>query len=116
MQKLHSTTTSAMQRELDNLRSERDNALVALRDLEMGNDELERNERYVETPLRADSRRVAASSLLDLESKYNRAIEEKVILEQEVVQRQELEEECQRLKDEVRGTYRAVPRSLFHRC
>lgn len=33
------------QREMDNLRSERDKTLVALRDLEMGNDELERNER-----------------------------------------------------------------------
>lgn len=32
---------------MDNLRSERDKTLVALRDLEMGNDELERNERYV---------------------------------------------------------------------
>jgi hypothetical protein len=32
---------------MDNLRSERDRTLVALRDLEMGNDELERNERYV---------------------------------------------------------------------
>lgn len=47
--------------------------------------------------------RVAASSLLDLESKYNRAIEEKTLLEQEVIQRQGLEEECQRLKDDVRG-------------
>lgn len=36
-----------MQREMDNLRSERDRTLVALRDLEMGNDELERNERFV---------------------------------------------------------------------
>jgi len=33
------------QREMDNLRSERDKTLIALRDLEMGNDELERNER-----------------------------------------------------------------------
>lgn len=38
------------QREMDNLRSERDKTLVALRDLEMGNDELERNERYVCAP------------------------------------------------------------------
>ncbi|OCF44664.1 hypothetical protein I317_01551 [Kwoniella heveanensis CBS 569] len=90
LQKMHSSTTAAMQREMDNLRSERDKTLVALRDLEMGNDELERNER------------VAVSSLLDLESKYNRAIEEKTLLEQEVVQRQELEEECQRLKDDMR--------------
>lgn len=43
------------------------------------------------------------SSLLDIESKYNRAIEEKTLLEQEVIQRQELEEENQRLKDDVRG-------------
>ncbi|ORX40543.1 hypothetical protein BD324DRAFT_611190 [Kockovaella imperatae] len=90
LQKLHSSTVGNMQREMDNLRSERDKTLVALRDLEMGNDELERNER------------VAVSSLLDLESKYNRAIEEKTLLEQEVVQRQELEEECQRLKDDLR--------------
>lgn len=48
---------------------------------------------------------MAVSSLLDLESKYNRAIEEKTMLEQEVVQREELEVDCQRLKDEVRGTF-----------
>jgi hypothetical protein len=47
--------------------------------------------------------RVAVSSLLDLESKYNRAIEEKTLLEQEVITGQELEAECQRLKDDVRG-------------
>ncbi|WVQ84646.1 hypothetical protein IAT38_006801 [Cryptococcus sp. DSM 104549] len=90
LQKMHSSTTAAMQREMDNLRSERDKTLVALRDLEMGNDELERNER------------VAVSSLLDLESKYNRAIEEKTLLEQDLAQRDELEAECQRLKDEMR--------------
>ncbi|WOO81888.1 Nuclear distribution protein nudE 1 [Vanrija pseudolonga] len=90
LQMMHSSTVSAMQREMDNLRSERDKTLIALRDLEMGNDELERNER------------VAVSSLLDMEIKYNRAIEEKTLLEQEAIQRQELEEECQRLKDDVR--------------
>ncbi|KAL7418546.1 NADH:ubiquinone oxidoreductase [Cryptotrichosporon argae] len=90
LQKMHSSTVTNMQREMDNLRSERDKTLVALRDLEMGNDELERNER------------VAVSSLLDLESKYNRAIEEKTLLEQEVVDRQQLEEQVQRLADELR--------------
>jgi hypothetical protein len=41
---------------MDNLRSERDKTLVALRDLEMGNDELERNERFVCHPCeRSDS-------------------------------------------------------------
>ncbi|EJT49946.1 ER to golgi family transport-related protein [Trichosporon asahii var. asahii CBS 2479] len=89
-QKQHSSTVSAMQREMDNLRTERDKTLVALRDLEMGNDELERNER------------VAVSSLLDMEIKYNRAIEEKTLLEQEIIVKQDVEEENQRLKDECR--------------
>ena len=43
------------------------------------------------------------SSLLYLESKYNRAIEEKTMLEQEIVSRDELEIETQRLRDEIRG-------------
>ncbi len=55
--------------------------------------------------------RVAVSSLLDLESKYNRAIEERTLLEQEVLQRQELEEEHQRLKDDLRGIFHS-PRTL----
>lgn len=91
---------------MDNLRSERDRTLVALRDLEMGNDELERNERYVsyhQLIVRADQDRVASSSLLDLESKYNRAIEEKTMLEQEIISREELEVDLQRLRDELRG-------------
>jgi nuclear distribution protein NudE len=36
-----------MQLEMDNLRSERDKTLVAIRDLEMGNDELESKHRWV---------------------------------------------------------------------
>lgn len=43
------------------------------------------------------------SSLLDMEIKYNRTIEEKTLLEQELIAKQELDEECQRLKDDVRG-------------
>lgn len=45
LQKQHSSTVSAMQLEMDNLRSERDKTLVAIRDLEMGNDELESMQR-----------------------------------------------------------------------
>ena len=48
------------------------------------------------------------SSLLDLESKYNRAIEEKTMLEQEIVSREELEIETQRLRDEIRGELRST--------
>ncbi|BEI94668.1 uncharacterized protein CcaverHIS019_0702490 [Cutaneotrichosporon cavernicola] len=90
LQKQHSSTVSTMQLEMDNLRSERDKTLVAIRDLEMGNDELE------------SMHRVTHSSLLDMEIKYNRSIEEKTLLEQEVIAKQELDEECQRLKDDVR--------------
>ena len=54
---------------------------------------------------------MVVSSLLDLESKYHRSIEEKTLLEQEVIQRQVLEEECQRLKDDLRGMHPASPSS-----
>jgi len=57
----------------------------------MGNDDLERNERAV------------ASSLSDIEAKYGRALEEKILLEHELLDKAHLEEECQRLKDELRG-------------
>lgn len=64
---------------------------VQLRELEMGNDDLERTERAV------------SSSLADIEAKYSRALEEKILLEHELLDKANLEEECQRLKDELRG-------------
>lgn len=45
LQKMHSSTVSSMQLEMDNLRSERDKTMVAIRELEMGNDELESKHR-----------------------------------------------------------------------
>ncbi|RSH80955.1 NADH:ubiquinone oxidoreductase [Apiotrichum porosum] len=90
LQKRHNLEMDRQQGTIDNLTAEGIKARAAYRDLENGNDQLERNER------------VATSSLLDLESKYNRVIEEKTVLEQEIVQKQEVEEECQRLKDDVR--------------
>lgn len=57
----------------------------------MGNDDLERNERAV------------VSSLADAESKYSRALEEKIMIEQELHEKAHLEEDFQRLKDELRG-------------
>lgn len=57
----------------------------------MGNDDLERNERAV------------SSSLADMENKYSRALEEKILLEHELLEKANLEEETQRLKDELRG-------------
>lgn len=56
----------------------------------MGNDSLERNERAV------------ASTLVELESKYSKALEEKILLEHELMDKANLEEALQRLKDELR--------------
>ncbi|KAJ6604768.1 hypothetical protein DFH09DRAFT_897836 [Mycena vulgaris] len=90
LQTNHNTTTTTLQRELDKLRQEHQIIKVQLRELEMGNDDLERNERAV------------SSSLADIESKYSRALEEKILLEHELLDKANLEEECQRLKDELR--------------
>lgn len=94
LQTTHNTTTTSLQRELDTLRQEHQKTKVQLRDLEMGNDDLERNERAV------------TSSLADIEAKYSRALEEKILLEHELLDKANLEEECQRLKDELRGEWR----------
>lgn len=91
LQTTHNTTTTSLQRELDRLRQEHQQVKVRLRELEMGNDDLERNERAV------------SSSLADMENKYSRALEEKILLEHELLEKANLEEETQRLKDELRG-------------
>ena len=92
LQTTHNTTTTSLQRELDTLRKEHQQVKVQLRELEMGNDDLERNERAI------------SSSLADVEQKYSRALEEKILLEQDLYDKANVEEECQRLKDELRGT------------
>jgi hypothetical protein len=43
------------------------------------------------------------SSLLDMESRHNRLLEEKILLEEELVNKSDLQVEVQRLKDELRG-------------
>ena len=91
LQTTHNTTTTSLQRELDQLRQEYQQLKVQMRELELGNDDLERNERAV------------SSSLADMEAKYSRALEEKILLEHELLEKAKLEEENQRLKDELRG-------------
>ncbi|KAF8203666.1 hypothetical protein BJ912DRAFT_940671 [Pholiota molesta] len=90
LQTTHNTTTTSLQRELDQLRQEHQSTKVHLRELEMGNDDLERNERAV------------SSSLADMEAKYSKALEEKILLEHELLEKAGLEEETQRLRDELR--------------
>lgn len=97
LQTTHNTTTTSLQRELDTVRQESQRLKVQLRELEMGNDDLERNERAV------------SSTLADVEAKYSRVLEEKILLEHELLDKASLEEECQRLKDELRGAFDPFP-------
>lgn len=98
LQTTHNTTSTSLQRELDRLRQDHQMTKIQLRELEMGNDDLERNERAV------------SSSLAEMESKYSKALEEKILLEHELLEKASLEEESQRLKDELRG----VPVYHYH--
>jgi len=78
-----------MQKELESLRSLQEKFVIKTRELEIDYDDLERTER------------AAKSSLLDLENKYNKAIERNVILENELEEKNRLIVEVQRLKDEL---------------
>lgn len=91
LQTTHNTTTTSLQRELDTVRKDYQQVKIQLRELEMGNDDLERNERAI------------SSSLADIEQKYSRVLEEKILLEHELLDKANVEEEYQRLKDELRG-------------
>ncbi|KAK7058858.1 NADH:ubiquinone oxidoreductase [Paramarasmius palmivorus] len=90
LQTTHNSTTTSLQRELDKLRQDHQKLKIQFRELEMGNDDLERTERAV------------SSSLADVEAKYSRALEEKILLEHELMDKANLEEQIQRLKDELR--------------
>lgn len=46
---------------------------------------------------------MVTSSLQDVESKYGKAIERITLLEDELIEHTRLEEECQRLRDDLRG-------------
>ncbi|KZT43726.1 hypothetical protein SISSUDRAFT_1124416 [Sistotremastrum suecicum HHB10207 ss-3] len=90
LQTTSNTTTTSLQRELDTLRQDFQKIKIHSRELEMGNDDLERNERAV------------ASSLADAENRYSKVLEEKILLEHELLDKAGLEEQSQRLRDELR--------------
>lgn len=46
---------------------------------------------------------MVTSSLQDVETKYGKAIERITLLEEELIEKSKLEEECQRLRDDLRG-------------
>lgn len=86
----HNSTLTNLQKELAHLRESVDIYKTKLRDTELTNDELENAERMV------------ASSLADMEGRYNKTIEKTALLEEELIEKTRLEEENQRLKDELR--------------
>lgn len=121
-----------MQRELDSLRNLQEEFVVKTRDLEINCDDLERNERLVfflkkknrkieknrkkieKTNIYYYNFRAATSSLLDLENKYNKAIERNVILENELEGKNSLIEQVQRLKDELKGGFFEQKHNIFY--
>ncbi|KAI5481632.1 hypothetical protein MNV49_002858 [Pseudohyphozyma bogoriensis] len=86
----HTTTMTHMQRELETLRTSEKTLRTRLRDMELDNDDLEKSEREKD------------SSLQNLETRYGKSIERIALLEEELVTKAQLEEEVQRLKDELR--------------
>ncbi|KAG8907850.1 NADH:ubiquinone oxidoreductase [Tulasnella sp. 403] len=92
LQHSYNTTSSSLQRELDAMRQSVQLYKAQIRELELGNDDLERNERQ------------ATSSLADVEQRYAKALEDKILLEHELQDKAVLEETCQRLRDELRDS------------
>ncbi|KAG9287383.1 hypothetical protein G9A89_023755 [Geosiphon pyriformis] len=83
-------SSAQMQKELESLRTLSEKLKVQKREVEVNNDDLERTERATK------------SSLQDLESKFSKAIEKNVLLENELEGKNQLIVQVQRLKDELR--------------
>lgn len=79
-----------LQKELEAIRQSEASLRSRLRDIELDNDDLEKSERAI------------SSTLSDVESRYNKAVERTALLEHELVDKARLEEELQRTKDELR--------------
>ncbi|GAA5827208.1 hypothetical protein JCM3770_000324 [Rhodotorula araucariae] len=79
-----------MQHQLESLRQSDSFLRAKLRDIELDNDDLEKSDREKD------------SSLHDLETRYNKALERIALLEQDLVNKAHLEEHVQRLKDDLR--------------
>ncbi|KAK4704936.1 hypothetical protein P7C70_g1277, partial [Phenoliferia sp. Uapishka_3] len=88
--KEHAATMTHMQKELESLRASEKALRTKLRDMELDNDDLEKSEREKD------------SSLQDFETRYGKSLERTALLEEELVNKAHLEEEAQRLRDELR--------------
>ncbi|KAL9957030.1 hypothetical protein ACROYT_G038613 [Oculina patagonica] len=83
-------TISSLQDEVAQLKAVREEVSKYVRELEQANDDLER------------AKRATVCSLEDFEQKLNQAIERNAILENELDEKETLQESVQRLKDEAR--------------
>ncbi|KAK4135265.1 hypothetical protein BT67DRAFT_440942 [Trichocladium antarcticum] len=87
------TAQSTLEKEITTLRNTNRTLQLKLRDIEVANDDFERQARHT------------TSSLEDLESKYNVAIERAVLMEEEIKigekEREQLRVEAQRFKEEL---------------
>ncbi|CAO1624280.1 unnamed protein product [Parajaminaea phylloscopi] len=92
----HNKTLAEMSRELSQLRESHNIYKDKLRDMELDNDELENAERMVR------------SSLNDIEQRYNQQMERATLMEEELITKNQLEEENQRLRDEIRELHEEV--------
>ena len=90
-----------MQKEIDALREAQKLIQSRLREMEMSNDDMERNDRYL-CSREAANNRVVKSSLEDIQTKYDKATEEVALLQAELASAETLRIENQRLKDELR--------------
>ncbi|XP_036335545.1 nuclear distribution protein nudE homolog isoform X2 [Rhagoletis pomonella] len=86
----HAIELANTERQLENLRNERDTLKLYLRQLEQKNDDLER------------AHRILNESIADFETMLDKAYEKNALLEMEVDEKEMLQEKLQRLMDETR--------------
>lgn len=94
LQRESNANVNALQQDLEELRKAEAKHRDQIRNLEIYNAELEQ------------SNRVTSVSADDFHTKYNQLMERSTLLEQELENKSKLEEEIQRLRDELRGTVR----------
>ncbi|KAI9141630.1 hypothetical protein BKA69DRAFT_1166632 [Paraphysoderma sedebokerense] len=83
-------TITKLQSELNTIKAEFGELKIRIRDIEQENEELDKLQR------------ISESNAQDLESKYNKALEKIAFLESELDEKVKLEEDSQRLRDELR--------------
>lgn len=87
---------NSIEKQLENMKKERDSMKDYLRQLEQKNDDLER------------AHRILNESIVDFERMLDKAYEKNALLEMEVDEKEVLQEKLQRLMDETRGVLKII--------